>query len=113
MLTTRRYSRLYALLFLCLVFAIAGCAKTGPEVKYSKVDDPAEISNQCASNIGFDEQVSLALAVALKKYDGRLNDEFKLRAMTIVSDSDSVPTSEREAILKAYFTCLQNSAVRK
>ena len=112
-LHVRKTSRSCAVLVICLLFAIVGCAKTGPKVNFPKVDDPAEISNQCAGNVGFDEQISLALAAALRKYDGKLSDEFKLRAMTVVSDSDSVPTSARDSLLKEYFSCLENSAVKK
>ena len=28
-------------------------------------------------------------------------------------DSDSVPTSSRDSLLKEYFSCLENSAVKK
>jgi len=105
-----RLSRVCALLITLLVFAIVSCGKNGPKVGYPKVDAPAEISNQCAGNVGFDEQLSLGLAAALRKYDGRVNDEFKLRAMMLVSDSDSVPTPARDSLLKEYFSCLNNSA---
>ena len=102
--------RYCALLITCFLFTAIGCGKNGPKVGYPKVDDPAEISNQCAGNVGFDEQLSLGLAAALREYGGKLDDEFKLRAMMLVSDSDSVPTSARDSLLKEYFSCLDNSA---
>jgi hypothetical protein len=108
--TLNRLSRVCALLITVLLFTIASCGKNGPKVDYPKVHDPAEISNQCAGNVGFDEQLSLGLAAALRQYDGKVDDEFKLRAMMLVSDSDSVPTSARDSLLKEYFSCLDNSA---
>ncbi len=98
------------MLIACLVIAAVGCAKTGPKIKSPKVDNPAEVSAACTQNQGLDEEVSAALAKALKNYDGKLSDEFKLRAMVIVSESDSIAPAERNPVLKGYFSCLQNSA---
>lgn len=101
--------RCCSLLIACLVLAVAGCGKTGPKVKSAKVPNPAEVSTACAQKQGFDEWVSEELAKALNKHGGKLSDEFKLRAMVIVTESDTVDYSERNTVLKEYFSCLQVS----
>ena len=78
-----RLSRVCALLITLFIFAIASCGKNGPKVDY--VSETLEDGSE-------------------------LEDEFKLRAMMLVSDSDSVPTSARDSLLKEYFSCLENSA---
>lgn len=102
--------RCLALLVTCLVFAAAGCAKTGPKVESPKVPDAADVSTACAQRQGFDEEVSESLAKAIKTYDGKLSDEFKLRAMVIISESDTLTNPEKNVVLTEYFSCLQSSA---
>ncbi len=92
----------------------AGCGKSAsPKIKSPKVDDPAEISTTCAQNLGLEEQDSQALVKALKNYDGKISDEFKLRAMVIITESDSVNPDDTNDVLKSYFSCLENYAGEK
>lgn len=113
-LTTNQIARLYLPLIICLVITAAGCGKSAaPKIKSPKVGDPAEISTTCAQNLGLDEKDSLSLATALKKYDGKITDEFKLRAMVIITESDSVNPDDSNDLLKSYFSCLENHATSK
>lgn len=108
--STNKIIRRCSLLIACLVLTAVGCAKTGPKVKSPKVPNAAEVSNACAQKLGFDEWVTTELARALKNYDSKLSDEFKLRAMVVLTESDKVEYSERNTVLKEYFSCLQSAA---
>ena len=104
----------YLVLIIFLVVAAAGCGKSAsPKIKSPKVDDPVEISTTCTQDLGLDEQDSQALAKALKKYEGKISDEFKLRSMVIITESDSVNPDDTNTVLKSYFSCLDNYAAKK
>lgn len=92
----------------------AGCSRSSsPKIKSPKVDDPVEISTTCAQNLALEEQDSQELARALKNYGGKISDEFKLRAMVIITESDSVSPDDTNTVLKNYFSCLENYAGEK
>ena len=104
----------FLLIIMFLVMTAAGCKRSAsPKIKSPKVDDPVEISTTCAQNLALEEQDSQALAKALKKFDGKISDEFKLRAMVIITESDSVNPEDSNDLLKSYFTCLENYAGEK
>jgi len=101
----------YNLLFIaCILITMSGCFGEKYEIKSPKIKDPSDVSTACAQNLGLDEQDTEGLTRALKKNDGKLDDEFKLRAMAIISESDSVDTADSNSLLKSYFSCLENSA---
>jgi hypothetical protein len=89
---------------------MSGCFWKGDEVKFAKVSDPASVSAGCAQSQGFDPELTKQLSEALKDYDGEINDEFKLKASALVTESGSVPAPQRNTVLKEYFSCLSNSA---
>ncbi|MEQ9619770.1 MAG: hypothetical protein RIG61_11445 [Deltaproteobacteria bacterium] len=106
-------TRSYLLIIICLFITAAGCGKSAsPKIKSQKVDNPAETSTTCAQNTGLEEQDSETLAKALKNYGGKISDEFKLRAMAIISESDSVNPEDANDVLKNYFSCLENYAAK-
>lgn len=112
--TTNLISRFYLILIIFLVITSVGCRKSAsPKVKSPKVDDPVEISTTCAQNLALEEQDSQELARALKDYGGKISDEFKLRAMVIITESDSVSPEDTNTVLKSYFSCLENYAGEK
>ncbi len=98
---------------ICIVCVMSGCFWKGDEVKFSKVSDPENTSAGCAQSQGFDPELTKQLAEALKDYDGEINDEFKLKASALVTESGSVPAPQRNTVLKEYFSCLSNSAEKK
>ncbi len=89
---------------------MSGCFWKGDEVKFSKVPDPENASAGCAQSQGFDPELTKQLTESLKDYDGEINDEFKLKASVLVTESDSVPAANRNSALKEYFSCLSNAA---
>jgi hypothetical protein len=98
---------------LALVFfagADTGCLFKGDEVKFAKVSEPESVSTGCAQKQGLDPELAKQLTEALKDYGGELNDEFKLKASALVTESDSVPAPQRNQALKEYFSCLAGSA---
>jgi hypothetical protein len=100
---------LFMLVLTCLSGA-TGCLFKGDEVKFAKVSDPESVSAGCAQSQGLDPALTTQLAEALKDYDGVINDEFKLKASALVTESDSVPAQQRNQVLKEYFSCLSSSA---
>ncbi|MGH7851716.1 MAG: hypothetical protein ACREOP_15590, partial [Thermodesulfobacteriota bacterium] len=100
MKTTRpNRARLFTLIALvCVVCSMHGCFWKGDEVKFPKVSDPENTSAGCAQSQGFDPELTKQLAEALKDYDGEINDEFKLKASALVTESDSVPTANRNSV---------------
>jgi hypothetical protein len=101
------------LVMICFAAGTTGCFWKGDEVKFAKVSDPANVSAGCAQSQGFDPELTNLLTEALKDYDGVINDEFKLKASALVTESDSVPAAQRNSVLKEYFSCLSNSAEKK
>ena len=103
----------YLLVLICLLGTSTGCFWKGDEVKFPKVSDPEEVSAACAQKQGFDEQTTKRLTESFKDYDGEVNDEFKLAASTIITESGSVPAPQRNSVLKEYFSCLAGTAKKK
>jgi len=101
------------LILISLTGAIAGCFWKGDEVKFSKVSDPEAVSASCSQKMGFDPDLTKLLSEAFKDYDGELNDEFKLKAMALVTESPSVPAEQRNDVIKEYFSCLAGSSEKK
>lgn len=101
------------LALICLSGAATGCLFKGDEVKFAKVSDAESVSAGCAQSQGLDPELAKQLTEVLKDYGGEINDEFKLKASALVTESDSVPASERNSVLKEYFACLSNSAEKK
>lgn len=83
------------------------------EIKSAKVHNPEETSNACAKSLGLNEKDTKQLAKVLKNNGSKLNDEFKLAAMMIITESDSVATEDSDNVEKAYFSCIENSANTK
>ncbi len=101
------------LVMFCFAGGTTGCFWKGDEVKFAKVSDPAGVSAGCAQSQGFDPALTGQLTESLKDYDGVINDEFKLKASALVTESDSVPAAQRNQVLKDYFSCLSGSAEKK
>ena len=98
---------------ICVLGAATGCFWKGDEVKFPKASDPEAAAAACAQNQGFDPELTKQLTEALKDYDGVINDEFKLKALALVTESDNVPAPQRNSVLKEYFSCLAGSAEKK
>jgi hypothetical protein len=103
----------YSLVLICVLGAATGCFWKGDEVKFPKASDPEAAAASCAQSQGFDEQVTKRLTQAFKDYDGEVNDEFKLAASTIITESDSVPATQRNSVMKEYFSCLAGPSEKK
>jgi hypothetical protein len=103
----------FLLILLFLAGGPAGCLFKGDEVKFAKVSDPESVSAGCAQSQEFDPALTTQLTEALKDYDGVINDEFKLEASALVTESDAVPAPQRNQVLKEYFSCLSGSAEKK
>lgn len=107
---------IHALCLLTLVFfagTATGCFWKGDEVKFPKVSDPESVSASCAQKQGLDQELTKKLSETFKHYDGEITDEFKLAASSIVFESDSVAASDRDPVLKEYFSCLAGSSKKK
>ena len=109
-LSVIKTARFYLLFITCIVIALSGCFSKEYKIKSAKVKNPSDVSAACAQNLGLDAEDTEGLTRALKKNDGKLDDEFKLRAMTVISESDSVDTADSNSLLKSYFSCLEDSA---
>ncbi len=88
---------------------LSSCFGEKYEIKSPKINSPEEVSNSCAQNLGLDEKDKEQLATILKNNGSKLNDEFKLYAMMIVTESDGVAPEDRDSVQKSYFSCLENS----
>lgn len=98
---------------ICLLATATGCFWKSEQIKTAKVSDPASVSTTCAQNAGLDENDTAALVRAIKRYDGEMSDEFKLRAMTVISDSRSIDPSKKDSVTRDYLSCVENSAQKK
>ncbi|MEW6144372.1 MAG: hypothetical protein AB1598_05075 [Thermodesulfobacteriota bacterium] len=105
----KRPAMLFLLVLTCQSLA-TGCLFKGDEVKFAKVPDAESASAGCAQSQGLDPELAKQLTEALKDYGGVINDEFKLKASALVTESDSVPAQQRNQVLKEYFSCLSASA---
>ena len=104
---------LYLLVLIFLAGSQAGCFWKGDEVKFSKVSDAEAVSASCSQKMGFDPDLTKLLSEAFKDYDGELNDEFKLKAMALITESPSVSAEQRNDVTKEYFSCLAGSSEKK
>jgi len=101
---------LFLLVLILFAGTVTGCFWKGDEVKFPKVSDPESVSTACTQKQGLDQDLTNKLSRAFKNNDGEITDEFKLTASSIVSESKSVPASDRNPVLKEYFSCLAGSA---
>ena len=58
---------------------------------------------------GLSEQDAFWLERLLKKNDSKYNDEFKLRAMAVIAESDNVAPEDRNITLKNYLACIEKN----
>jgi len=93
--------------------ALSGCFGEKYKIESPKIHSAEEVSNSCAQSLGLDEEDREQLVKVLKNNGSKLNDEFKLEAMLIITESDSVSTEDSDDVEKAYFSCLENSAETK
>lgn len=112
-ITAPKIPALCLLALISLAGASTGCFWKGDEVKFQKVSDAESVSASCSQKMGFDPDLTKLLSEALKDYDGEINDEFKLKAMALVTESPSVPAQQRNDVLKEYFACLDGSSEKK
>ena len=83
------------------------------KIESPKVSGAEEVSNSCSQNLGLNEDDREQLAKVLKNNDSKYNDEFKLDAMMIITESDSIAPEDRDSVEKAYFSCIEASANTK
>lgn len=91
------------------IITLSGCFGEKYKIESPKISGAEEVSNSCAQKLGLDEDDKKQLAKVLKDNGSKLNDEFKLDAMMIISESDSVTPDDRDNVQKAYFSCIENS----
>ena len=96
-----------------LAALLPGCFGEKYNIEYPKVKNPEEVSNSCAANTGLNDQEIQQLAKVLKNNGSRLNDEFKLDAMLIITESDNVAPEDRNNVENAYFSCIEQSTETK
>lgn len=92
-----------------MVITLSGCWGEKYTIESPKVPNAEEVSNSCAQNLGLSDTEKEELVNELKNNDRKFNDEFKLQAMIIISESNRIPTQERDAAQAAYFSCIENS----
>ncbi len=90
-----------------LIFS--GCFGEKYKIESPKVSGAEEVSNSCSQNLGLDEEDREQLAKVLKNNGSKYNDEFKLEAMLIITESDGVAPEDRNAVEKTYFSCIENA----
>jgi hypothetical protein len=100
-------------IIICLLIAATGCFGKGGKIKTPKVSNPESVSASCAQTAGLDEKDTAALTKAIKHYDGEFTDEFKLSAMTIISNSHTLDPATKDTVTKEYLSCVENSAQKK
>ena len=98
----------YVILVGIFVVPLSGCFGEKYEIKSAKVSSPEEVSNSCSQNLGLSESEMKQLANELENNDSKFNDEFKLQAMIIITESKGVPPEESKNAQAAYFSCIQN-----
>lgn len=104
-----------AVLIVFGIFALilSGCFGEKYNIESPKVSGAEEVSNSCSQNLGLAEEDREQLAKVLKNNGSKYNDEFKLEAMMIITESDSVAPEDRNSVEKAYFSCIENAANTK
>lgn len=104
----------HTLILICLITVATGCFwKKGEDIKPPEVSNPEQVSETCAKNAGLDEKDTAALTSAIKHYDGKFSDEFKLSAMSIISTSHAVDPKQKDTVTREYISCVGNSAHKK
>jgi hypothetical protein len=101
----------FYLLFITLfVITMSGCWRGDSyKIESPKVSNPEEVSTACAKSQGLSEQDAFWLERLLKKNDSKYNDEFKLRAMAVIAESDNVAPEDRNITLKNYLACIEKT----
>lgn len=112
-LTLNKSALCSSIILICLLATATGCFWKSEQIKTAKVSDPASVSTTCAQNAGLDEKDTAALVTAIKHYHGEMSDEFKLRAMTVITDSHSIDPSKKDSVTQEYLSCVANSAQKK
>ena len=95
------------------IISLSGCFGEKYKIESPKISGAEEVSNSCAQKLGLNEDDKEQLVKALKENGSKLNDEFKLDAIMIITESKSVAAEDRDNVQKAYFSCLENSADTK
>ncbi len=102
------------LILVMLMMTLPGCFFGDKyKIESPKVHNPKETSNACAKSLGLNEKDMEQLSRVLKKNNNKFDDIFKLDAIMIITESDSVSTEDSDNVEKAYFSCIEESTSKK